>query len=180
MWKRPRFERLPLSRSTILRLVESLATSCYYACFSCTLLLTPKFVSNPSRHSGIPIIFLFHSYWQCTLTLRDVSFVTLSSLLERLYREIRSRRETKIVQVVRHPYGKCIPRQVDAAEVNIAIDAMEIQFSKPSMKYKAGQWLFLNCPSVSRTQWHPFTITSCPFDPYISVHVRRGLHTCSW
>jgi NADPH oxidase len=94
-------------------------------------------------------------------------------LLERLYREIRSRRETKIVQVVRHPYGKCIPRQVDAAEVNIAIDAMEIQFSKPSMKYKAGQWLFLNCPSVSRTQWHPFTITSCPFDPYISVHVRQ-------
>ncbi|PSS12747.1 hypothetical protein M430DRAFT_21815 [Amorphotheca resinae ATCC 22711] len=77
-------------------------------------------------------------------------------LIERLYREIRSRRDTKIVRVVRHPY-----------------DAMEIQFSKPSMKYKAGQWLFLNVPSVSRQQWHPFTITSCPFDPYISVHVRQ-------
>jgi NADPH oxidase len=50
---------------------------------------------------------------------------------------------------------------------------MEIQFQKPSMKYKAGQWLFLNVPSVSRQQWHPFTITSCPFDPYISVHVRQ-------
>jgi NADPH oxidase len=50
---------------------------------------------------------------------------------------------------------------------------MEIQFRKPSMKYKAGQWLFLNVPSVSKTQWHPFTITSCPFDPYISVHVRQ-------
>ncbi|PMD20799.1 hypothetical protein NA56DRAFT_573211 [Hyaloscypha hepaticicola] len=76
--------------------------------------------------------------------------------IERVYREIRSRRETKIVRVVRHPY-----------------DAMEIQFKKPSMKYKAGQWLFLNVPSVSKTQWHPFTITSCPFDPYISVHVRQ-------
>lgn len=52
-------------------------------------------------------------------------------------------------------------------------DAMEIQFTKPSMKYKAGQWLFLQVPSVSRQQWHPFTITSCPFDPYISVHVRQ-------
>ncbi len=41
------------------------------------------------------------------------------------------------------------------------------------MKYKAGQWLFLNCPSVSQHQWHPFTITSCPYDPYISVHVRQ-------
>jgi len=76
--------------------------------------------------------------------------------IERVYREIRSRRETKIVRVVRHPY-----------------DAMEIQFKKPSMKYKAGQWLFLNVPSVSREQWHPFTITSCPYDEYISVHVRQ-------
>jgi NADPH oxidase len=50
---------------------------------------------------------------------------------------------------------------------------MEIQFKKPSMKYKAGQWLFLNVPSVSREQWHPFTITSCPYDEYISVHVRQ-------
>lgn len=41
------------------------------------------------------------------------------------------------------------------------------------MNYKAGQWLFLNVPCVSRYQWHPFTITSCPFDPYISIHVRQ-------
>src|ERR1700712_2012109 len=41
------------------------------------------------------------------------------------------------------------------------------------MKYKPGQWLFLNCPSVSYHQWHPFTITSCPYDPYVSVHVRQ-------
>ena len=50
---------------------------------------------------------------------------------------------------------------------------MEVQFRKPSMKYKAGQWLFIKVPEVSNTQWHPFTITSCPFDPYISVHIRQ-------
>ncbi|KAL8649112.1 MAG: hypothetical protein Q9210_004595 [Variospora velana] len=77
-------------------------------------------------------------------------------LIERVYREIRSRQPAKITKVVHHPY-----------------DAMEIQFSKPSMKYKPGQWLMINVPSVSTTQWHPFTITSCPFDPYISVHVRQ-------
>ncbi|MCJ1260039.1 hypothetical protein MMC24_007879 [Lignoscripta atroalba] len=77
-------------------------------------------------------------------------------LVERIYREIRARRSTQILKVIRHPY-----------------DAMEIQFSKPSMRYKAGQWLFIQVPSVSRTQWHPFTITSCPFDPYISIHVRQ-------
>lgn len=50
---------------------------------------------------------------------------------------------------------------------------MEIQFAKPSMSPKPGQYLFLNCPGVSTYQWHPFTITSCPFDTYISVHVRQ-------
>ncbi|KAH8435285.1 putative NADPH oxidase (NoxA) [Aspergillus melleus] len=77
-------------------------------------------------------------------------------LLERLYREIRARRQTVITKVIRHPY-----------------DAMEIQFHKDSMGYKAGQWLFIQVPEVSNTQWHPFTITSCPFDPYVSVHVRQ-------
>jgi NADPH oxidase len=52
-------------------------------------------------------------------------------------------------------------------------ETTEIQFVKPSMKYKPGQWLFINCPTVSRHQWHPFTITSCPFDPYVSIHVRQ-------
>ncbi|KAK6429356.1 hypothetical protein LTR95_014495 [Oleoguttula sp. CCFEE 5521] len=77
-------------------------------------------------------------------------------LCERVYRELRSRRHTEIVKIVRHPY-----------------DAVELQFRKPSMRYKAGQWLFINVPSVSAHQWHPFTITSCPFDPYISIHVRQ-------
>ncbi|KAJ5884720.1 hypothetical protein N7495_009230 [Penicillium taxi] len=77
-------------------------------------------------------------------------------LFERLYREIRSRRYTVITKVIRHPYA-----------------AVEVQFYKPSMKYKPGQWIFIQVPEVSNTQWHPFTITSCPFDPYISVHVRQ-------
>jgi NADPH oxidase len=50
---------------------------------------------------------------------------------------------------------------------------MEIQFRKPSFRYAPGQWLFLNVPAVSQWQWHPFTITSAPSDPYISVHIRQ-------
>lgn len=56
---------------------------------------------------------------------------------------------------------------------NLFLDVVEIQFNKPSFKYKAGQWLFLQVPSISQYQWHPFTITSCPYDDYVSVHVRQ-------
>ncbi|GFZ43808.1 hypothetical protein JCM24511_01528 [Saitozyma sp. JCM 24511] len=75
---------------------------------------------------------------------------------ERVYREIRARRKTEIVKVLLHPSG-----------------AMELRFTKPSFKYKAGQWLFLNVPEVSKFQWHPFTISSAPEDPFVSVHIRQ-------
>ncbi|KAK4704238.1 hypothetical protein P7C70_g1970, partial [Phenoliferia sp. Uapishka_3] len=80
----------------------------------------------------------------------------LSNLPRLVAPQIRARRATKIVGVLMHPSG-----------------AMEIRFVKPSMKYKAGQWLFVNVPEVSRFEWHPFTISSAPDDPYTTVHVRR-------
>jgi len=98
-------------------------------------------------------------FWQHCIGYQAWRFTLAPGALyffERLWREIRSRRHTEITKIVRHPYN-----------------VMEIQFKKPSMTYKSGQWLFLQVPAVSRHQWHPFTITSCPSDPYISVHVRQ-------
>ncbi|CAB4384687.1 unnamed protein product [Rhizophagus irregularis] len=75
---------------------------------------------------------------------------------ERVLREFRSRQPTQITKVINHPSN-----------------AIEIQFAKPSFKYKAGQYLFLNVPKISKLQWHPFTITSAPDDPFVSVHIRQ-------
>ena len=50
---------------------------------------------------------------------------------------------------------------------------MELRIVKPSFKYVPGQWLFVNIPEVSKWQWHPFTITSAPEDPYVSLHIRQ-------
>jgi NADPH oxidase len=50
---------------------------------------------------------------------------------------------------------------------------MELRIVKPSFKYVAGQWLFLQVPELSSLQWHPFTITSAPEDPYVSIHIRQ-------
>jgi len=51
--------------------------------------------------------------------------------------------------------------------------AMELRIVKPSFKYTAGQWLFVQIPEISSFQWHPFTITSAPEDPYVSIHIRQ-------
>ncbi|KAJ9548144.1 hypothetical protein OSB04_020687 [Centaurea solstitialis] len=42
----------------------------------------------------------------------------------------------------------------------------------PGFKYKSGMYLFVHCPTISRFEWHPFTITSAPGDAYLSVHIR--------
>ncbi|KAK2461977.1 hypothetical protein APHAL10511_006440 [Amanita phalloides] len=75
---------------------------------------------------------------------------------ERVYREYRARLATRLSRVLVHPSG-----------------AMELRITKPSFEYVAGQWLFLQIPEISNFQWHPFTITSAPEDPYVSVHIRQ-------
>lgn len=45
--------------------------------------------------------------------------------------------------------------------------------TKPEgFKYKSGMYLFLQCPEISSFEWHPFSITSAPDDPFLSVHIR--------
>ncbi|KAF8324797.1 ferric reductase NAD binding domain-containing protein [Cantharellus anzutake] len=73
---------------------------------------------------------------------------------ERIWREIRGRKYTKLTKVLVHPSG-----------------ALELRMVKPSLKYVPGQWIFLQVPSVSAYQWHPFSITSAPEDPYVSVTI---------
>ncbi|CAM6105983.1 unnamed protein product [Calypogeia fissa] len=42
----------------------------------------------------------------------------------------------------------------------------------PKFEYKPGMYLFLQCPSMSKFQWHPFSLTSAPGDDYLRVHIR--------
>ncbi|KAG8863780.1 hypothetical protein FRB96_007617 [Tulasnella sp. 330] len=102
--------------------------------------------------------FPFYSTAHC-LGYESWRFTVWPGLLyfgERIYREIRARRETELLKVLVHPSG-----------------TMELRIKKPSFKYTAGQWLFIQVPDVSKYQWHPFTITSAPEDPYVSVHIRQ-------
>lgn len=109
---------------------------------------------NPDLTSKFP----FYSTKHC-LGYFSWRFIIWPGILyfgERVYREYRARRATRLSKVLVHPSG-----------------AMELRIIKPSFKYTAGQWLFLQIPEISRWQWHPFTITSAPDDPYVSIHIRQ-------
>lgn len=55
-------------------------------------------------------------------------------------------------------------------------DVVQLRLKKP-WYYKgyveAGMYGVLNVPEVSRTEWHPFTLTSAPPEDYIEFHFRR-------
>ncbi|KAI3514215.1 hypothetical protein L1887_12534 [Cichorium endivia] len=52
-------------------------------------------------------------------------------------------------------------------------NVLALYMTKPrGFKYKSGMYLFVQCPRISRFEWHPFTITSAPGDDYLSVHIR--------
>jgi NADPH oxidase 1 len=78
---------------------------------------------------------------------------------ERMYREYRARRATRLSKVLVHPSGKCCTGlhldHVLMLDIVFFQGAMELRIVKPSFKYVAGQWLFIQVPSVSSLQWHP-------------------------
>jgi predicted ferric reductase len=78
-------------------------------------------------------------------------------------------------EILESPRSSCIHKVKSTSQGFFpdSIGALEIQFSKPSFRYTSGQWIFINVPAVARWQWHPFTITSCPSDPYVSIHIRH-------
>ena len=88
--------------------------------------------------------FPFYSTEHCLgyLSWRFIIWPAIIYFGERVYREIRARRPTTLQKVLVHPSG-----------------AMELRINKPSFKYTAGQWLFIQVPEISKFQWHPFTLT---------------------
>ena len=66
---------------------------------------------------------------------------------------------------------------VNASLLPSKVLGLEVQ-RPASFKYQPGDYLFIKCPSISKYEWHPFTISSAPEIPdVLSLHIRA---TGSW
>lgn len=52
-------------------------------------------------------------------------------------------------------------------------NVLRLDFRQKGFFFKAGQYVFLKCPHLSETEWHPFSITAAPDDPYVSLHIKQ-------
>ncbi|KAF2077058.1 hypothetical protein CYY_001625 [Polysphondylium violaceum] len=75
-------------------------------------------------------------------------------IIERLIRILRSKQTTMLLLARQHPSR-----------------VIEIRMKTTKFKYKPGQYLFLNCPTIAANEWHPFTITSAPEEDFVSCHI---------
>ena len=50
----------------------------------------------------------------------------------------------------------------------------------PNFHFNAGDWIFINIPRISRSEWHPFTISSAPeVSDHFTLHIREGFISLS-
>uniref|UniRef100_A0A452U7X0 NADPH oxidase 1 n=1 Tax=Ursus maritimus TaxID=29073 RepID=A0A452U7X0_URSMA len=78
-------------------------------------------------------------------------------IFERILRFYRSQQKVVITKVVMHPSK-----------------VLELQMNKRGFSMEVGQYIFVNCPSISYLEWHPFTLTSAPEEDFFSIHIRAA------
>ncbi|KAK7848479.1 respiratory burst oxidase like protein e [Quercus suber] len=95
--------------------------------------------------------------WEHKTSWMYISVPLLLYIVERTVRTRRSERySVKVLKV------SVLPGNV-----------FSLVMSKPQgFKYESGQYIFLQCPTISPFEWHPFSITSASGDDYLSVHIR--------
>jgi predicted ferric reductase/plastocyanin len=68
----------------------------------------------------------------------------------------------------------CVSQEASGTDV-MSLEMRIHTDAQTDFTFRAGQYLLLNCPEISKYEWHPFTITSAPEEETVSVHIRtRG------
>lgn len=64
------------------------------------------------------------------------------------------------------------PKKTWIQGVTLVEDVLIVQVNK-SFMCGMGQYLSINIPEISRFEYHPFSITSAPNDPVVTMHIQR-------
>lgn len=54
------------------------------------------------------------------------------------------------------------------------LDRATISQPKSLHVRRPGQYCYINIPEISVMEWHPFSITSSPYDDFISFHIEAA------
>ena len=69
-------------------------------------------------------------------------------------------------------FFKMIAYRYEILKLRVSSGVIELELKRPrNFMYTAGQYAVLNIPQISTTQWHPFTISSCPIDETINFYI---------
>ena len=68
--------------------------------------------------------------------------------------------------------------------VRMTKNVVEVKIEKELKDVDAGMFVYLNCPDISKVEWHPFTLSSAPFETSLTLHIqmngdwifRHGVH----
>jgi hypothetical protein len=64
------------------------------------------------------------------------------------------------------------PKSAYAVDV-LPGEVVRVRFPKSTFRaYEAGQYVFINIPTIALGEWHPFTLSSGPDQDYLEVHVK--------
>jgi len=77
--------------------------------------------------------------------------------IDRLIRYRKSSKTFPVVDLVVHNKG----------------DATQIILKANGFAFRAGQYAFINIPSITPLEWHPFTISSAPDETTLTFHVKN-------
>ncbi|EMS59965.1 Respiratory burst oxidase-like protein F [Triticum urartu] len=119
-----------------------------------------------SHHLFIVVYVLLIVHSMFLFLAKDVSekttwvYVVIPVMIylgERMFRMVRSMAyESKILDAMTYP-GK----------------VLSLKMAKPpGFRYQSGMYVFVQCPQVSKFEWHPFSLTSAPDDDHLSIHIR--------
>lgn len=67
---------------------------------------------------------------------------------------------------------RCRPARLEGIEAHPG-DVLELRLDKKDFAARPGQYVLLQCPTISVLEWHPFTVTSCPteHDRSFTLHI---------